>query len=45
MSSWLSLSGAPNELIMVKDAPHFGAMFDADEIRSRVMTFPGEHLN
>ncbi|RYY16738.1 MAG: alpha/beta hydrolase [Chitinophagaceae bacterium] len=39
LSSWLKLAGVPNELIIVKDAPHFGAMFDADEIRIRVMGF------
>jgi acetyl esterase/lipase len=45
LSSWLSVSGVPNELIMVKDAPHFGAMFDADEIRYKVISFLRDHLN
>jgi len=45
LSSWLSVAGVPNELIIVKDAPHFGAMFDADPIRKKVMDFLGEHLN
>lgn len=39
LSSWLTLAGVPNELIMVMDAPHFGAMFDADEIRKKVIDF------
>ena len=45
LSAWLSLAGVPNELIVVKDAPHFGAMFDADEIRTKVINFLKKHLN
>lgn len=44
LSSWLSVSGVPNELIIVKDAPHFGVMFDADEIRVKVLSFLNKHL-
>jgi acetyl esterase/lipase len=44
LSSWLKLSDIPNEVIIVKDAPHFGPMFDADEIRSKVMAFLKLHL-
>lgn len=39
LSSWLSVAGVKNELIIVKDAPHFGVMFDSDEIRNKVMSF------
>ena len=39
LSSWLTLAGVQNELIIVQDAPHFGAMFDADEIRKKVIDF------
>jgi acetyl esterase/lipase len=39
LSSWLKLSGVPNELIIVKEAPHFGVMFDSDEIRNKVVSF------
>jgi len=39
LSAWLGLAGVPNELIIVKDAPHFGAMFDADDIRIKVINF------
>ena len=39
LSAWLNLAGVQNELIIVKDAPHFGAMFDTDEIRNKVITF------
>ncbi|MDB5276320.1 MAG: carboxylesterase NlhH [Ferruginibacter sp.] len=44
LSAWLSLSGVPNEVIIVKDAPHFGVMFDADDIRNKVMAFLKEKL-
>ncbi|HOW10193.1 MAG TPA: alpha/beta hydrolase [Bacteroidales bacterium] len=39
LTSWLTLAGVQNELIIVKDAPHFGAMFDVDEIRKKVIDF------
>ena len=39
LSSWLKLSGVPKELIIVKEAPHFGVMFDSDEIRNKVVSF------
>jgi hypothetical protein len=28
-----------NELIIVKDAPHFGVMFDTEDIRSKLFAF------
>ena len=45
LSSWLTVVGVQNELVIVKDAPHFGVMFDADEVRNKVMTFLKEELN
>jgi dipeptidyl aminopeptidase/acylaminoacyl peptidase len=45
LSSWLTLAGVPNELIIVKDAPHYGSMFDADDIRIKVINFLKKHLN
>jgi acetyl esterase/lipase len=45
LSAWLRLSGVPNELIIVKDAPHFGVMFDTDDIRIKVMAFLTKYLN
>lgn len=45
LSAWLSAVGVQNELVIVKDAPHFGVMFDADEVRNKVMTFLKKHLN
>jgi len=45
LSSWLNVAGVQNDVIIVKDAPHFGTMFDADPIRKKVLTFLGTHLN
>ena len=39
LSAWLNVSGVQNELIFVKDAPHFGVMFDADDVRKKVIDF------
>lgn len=39
LSSWLTVNGVQNELIMVKGAPHFGVMFDSDEVRNKVINF------
>jgi acetyl esterase/lipase len=39
LSAWLSVAGVQNELIIVKDTPHFGEMFDSDEVRNKVMNF------
>jgi acetyl esterase/lipase len=44
LSAWLNLSGVRNELIIVKDAPHFGIMFDQDEVRVKVVDFLVEQL-
>ncbi len=44
LSSWLRLAGVQNELIIVKDAPHFGVMFDADDIRKKVIDFLKKEL-
>jgi acetyl esterase/lipase len=44
LSSWLSVAGVKNELIIVKDAPHFGVMFDSDEVRNKVMSFLRDFL-
>ncbi|WPP49151.1 alpha/beta hydrolase [Catalinimonas niigatensis] len=39
LSAWLTTEGVDNELIIVKDAPHFGEMFDVDELRNKVISF------
>jgi acetyl esterase/lipase len=44
LHSWLNVKGVPSELIIVKDAPHFGSMFDVEEIRMKVMGFLSENL-
>jgi len=44
LSSWLNVVGVQNELILVKDAPHFGTMFDADDVRNKVIAFLKKHL-
>jgi acetyl esterase/lipase len=44
LSSWLTVAGVRNELIIVKDAPHFGEMFDTDDIRSKVIGFLKKEL-
>ncbi|MBD1365419.1 alpha/beta hydrolase [Mucilaginibacter sp. ZT4R22] len=44
LSAWLGLAGVKNELIIVKGAPHFGDMFDVDEVRNKVMNFLKKQL-
>lgn len=44
LSSWLTVKGVENELIIVPDAPHFGEMFDVENIRNKVMAFLERHL-
>lgn len=45
LSAWLNVAGVQNELIIVKDAPHYGVMFDADVIRNKVIGFLKHQLN
>lgn len=45
LSSWLTVKGVKNEMILVKDAPHFGSMFDTDDIRKKVLDFLSEYLD
>lgn len=44
LSSWLSVKGVRNEMLVVPGAPHFGAMFDADEVRVKVLDFLKKEL-
>ena len=39
LSAWLTAVGVQNELIIVKDAPHFGTMYDVDAVRNKVIDF------
>jgi acetyl esterase/lipase len=45
LSSWLTIAGVPNEVVIVKDAPHYGEMFDAVEVRAKVLDFLKKYLN
>ncbi len=45
LSAWLNVMGVQNELVIVKDAPHFGEMFDSDEVRNKVMNFLRKQLD
>ena len=44
LSGWLTVKGVKNELIIVKGAPHYGAMFDVEEIREKVVAFLKQYL-
>lgn len=44
LSSWLTVTGVKNELIVVPNAPHYGEMFDADWIRQRLFKFLESNL-
>lgn len=39
LQSYLTLAGVTNELHIVKDAPHFGVMFDTDDVRTKLLAF------
>lgn len=38
-SAWLTIHKVKNELTIVKDAPHFGAMYDVEDIKNKVIAF------
>jgi acetyl esterase/lipase len=44
LNSWLNVLGVQNELIIVKDAPHFGEMYDTEDIRKKVIDFLNKNL-
>ena len=44
LSSWLSIAGIKNQLIIVPNAPHYGEMFDTEDIRKNVFNFLALHL-
>jgi acetyl esterase/lipase len=37
--AWLQYYGVKSDLTIVKNAPHFGAMYDVEEIRTKVIAF------
>ena len=43
-SAWLKYYEVKHELTIVKDAPHFGWMYDVEEIRNKVIAFLAQHL-
>ncbi len=44
LSSWLTLAGVPNTLIIVPGAPHYGKMFDADYIREDIFKYLDKYM-
>jgi hypothetical protein len=36
--------GVKNDLIIVPNAPHYGVMFDAENIRQKIFEYLGENL-
>ena len=44
LSSWLTLAGVPNKLIIVPGAPHYGKMFDADYIREDIFKYLDKYM-
>ncbi len=44
LSSWLKLKGVPNEIFIVPNAPHYGPLFDGDEVRTKVLEFLKKEL-
>lgn len=44
LTSWLTIAGVKNQLIIVPNAPHYGEMFDAEYIRKSLFSFLAENL-
>ena len=44
LQSWLNLAGVKNDLIIVPGAPHFGPMFDAEDIRKKIFYYLRTYL-
>lgn len=44
LSSWLKLKGVQNELFIVPTAPHYGPIFDSDQVRTKVLGFLKKEL-
>ncbi len=44
LTGWLTAVGVENELIIVPGAPHFGDMYDVENIRTKVLAFLRKHL-
>lgn len=44
LGSYLTLAGVKNEVVIVKDAPHYGDYFDVEPVRNKVIKFLNEHV-
>jgi acetyl esterase/lipase len=44
LSARLTKAGVNNDLILVPGAPHYGVMFDAEDIRKKVFWYLGQYL-
>ncbi|MEP6733935.1 MAG: alpha/beta hydrolase [Chryseolinea sp.] len=44
LQSYLNIAKVPNEITIVKGAPHYGEMFDVPEIREKLFAFLEKHL-
>lgn len=44
LQSYLNIAGVKNELTIVKGAPHYGEMFDAESIREKLFVFLSQTL-
>jgi dipeptidyl aminopeptidase/acylaminoacyl peptidase len=44
LHAWLTLTGVKSQLIIVPNAPHYGVMFDTEDIRKEVFDFLAAHL-
>lgn len=44
LSEKLKAAGVKNDLIIVPNAPHYGVMFDAENIRLKIFEYLGEYL-
>ena len=44
LSSWLTVHAVKNQLIIVPNAPHYGVMFDTEDIRKQLFAFLHAYL-
>ena len=44
LSDWLTKAHIPNDLIIVPGAPHYGVMFDAENIRKEILVYLDKYL-
>lgn len=44
LNGWMNVLGIPHKLTIVPGAPHYGVMFDAEDIRKGLFAFLREHL-